>query len=95
MHCAAGESRSPAAAIAIKAAWQKKYLGHCDPQACIDQIVARRPLVTPNPVMVNRTDQLLGLNGDLINAVYRYPFRSYAIYDLHMRRGKSLLYAKV
>ncbi len=73
VHCAFGLSRSPSTALAIIASHQLSTDGFCNPKQCVDQVLTIRPGATFNPLMVLHTDNLLGLNGALVDSVNNHP----------------------
>lgn len=67
VHCFHGVGRSAGIALGILA----DRLGAGKEATALDQLLAVRPEVTPNLVVVKLADQLLGRSGDLIEAVTR------------------------
>ena len=64
IHCAAGVSRSTAAALIIYACW----LGRGNEDEAMRRVIAQRPCAIPNRRMVALADKLLKLNGSLVRA---------------------------
>lgn len=65
-HCFAGRSRSTAAAFL----WFH-HLGASYDQAYDNIVAIRGPGIKPNPLMIRLADQILGLNGAMLEAVCR------------------------
>jgi predicted protein tyrosine phosphatase len=65
IHCGAGFSRSPAAALIMYACW----LGPGREQEAMEKVFALRPDVCPNRRMVMLADKILGREGRLIDAL--------------------------
>ncbi|HEX7857737.1 MAG TPA: hypothetical protein VF503_29010 [Sphingobium sp.] len=65
VHCYHGVGRSAAIALAILA---DRYGAGAEPDA-LEDLLAVRPEVTPNLVVVTLADQILGRSGKLIGAV--------------------------
>lgn len=63
--CAAGISRSPAAALLCLAAW----LGPGQESACVQQVLAIRPAAQPHRDLVRFGDRILGRGGRLLEAL--------------------------
>lgn len=66
-HCAAGRSRSAAAAyilLCIKNPNQE--------EKCIQELIRLRPIAHPNLLMIQYADRLLGCNGKMIDALVKY-----------------------
>lgn len=63
VHCHAGKSRSPALAIGIL------IQAGMSPDAAFEQVKSIRPQLIPNRLMISQLDQILGLDGKLINIV--------------------------
>lgn len=72
VHCYAGISRSTAATLALMV--QDSGCGGAAIGACIDTIVRIRPFAFPNRLMTKYFDELLGLNGELIQKVNELHF---------------------
>lgn len=66
VHCTAGKSRSTAAAIGIL------IQDGMAPQEAFDWMKAHRPAMFPNRLMIEYVDQILGLDGALIEIVRTY-----------------------
>ena len=66
-HCRAGVSRGPASAWAIRCARGE------DPREALDQVVQDRPQASPNPLMTQYADELLGLDGEMVEALEELP----------------------
>ena len=64
IHCEAGVSRSTAAALIIYACW----LGPGREHEAMERVIAQRPYAIPNRRMVKLADNLLRLDGRLIQA---------------------------
>src|SRR5215475_5416392 len=67
VHCEAGVSRSPAAALIMYACW----LGPGQEQEAMGRVLAQRPLAMPNPRMVELADKMLGRDGRLLEVLSR------------------------
>lgn len=65
IHCAAGVSRSAAAALIMHACW----LGPGREEEALERVLAQRPIARPNRRMVALADELLERGGRLIEAV--------------------------
>jgi predicted protein tyrosine phosphatase len=65
VHCAAGISRSTAAALIMYTCW----LGPGSECEAIERVISRRPIANPNRRMIALADKLLGREGRLIDAV--------------------------
>jgi predicted protein tyrosine phosphatase len=65
IHCEAGVSRSPAAALIMYACW----LGPGREQEAMRRVLAQRPVAVPNRRMVELADRLLALGGRLLEAL--------------------------
>ena len=65
IHCEAGVSRSPAAALIMYACW----LGPGREQEAIERVLAQRPLAIPNMRMVELADKLLARGGRLVGVL--------------------------
>ncbi len=65
VHCYAGSSRSPAAALALAV----QALGGGREQEALDHILRLRPQAVPNVLVVTLADQVLGAEGRLIRAI--------------------------
>lgn len=63
IHCFAGISRSPAAAIILLTVWTER------PRAAARTVRALRPFASPNRSMIAIADSLLRLNGQLVHEV--------------------------
>lgn len=66
VHCGAGYSRSPAAALAMLASSKPRTREGAD-EAMTD-LLQIRTCVAPNPIMTEHADALLGFGGDLVRA---------------------------
>lgn len=66
IHCWAGISRSSAAAYAIACDRNPGF-----EEDIADELRRRSPLVTPNKLMVQLADDLLGRDGKMVNAIAR------------------------
>jgi predicted protein tyrosine phosphatase len=66
VHCTAGKSRSTAAAIGIL------IQNGMAAQEAFDWMKAHRPAMFPNRLMIEYVDEILGLNGELIDIVKTY-----------------------
>jgi predicted protein tyrosine phosphatase len=66
VHCHAGISRSPAAAIGMMAA-----LGN-SPEESVRAVALVRPVMLPNNLLVSHFDHALGLGGSLVSAVIEW-----------------------
>jgi len=64
IHCEAGVSRSTAAALIIYSCW----LGKGHELEAMERVIAQRPYAIPNRRMVKLADELLRLDGRLIQA---------------------------
>lgn len=65
IHCEAGVSRSPAAALIMYACW----LGPgCEREAMV-RVLAQRPVAIPNRRMVELADRILGRGGRLLEVL--------------------------
>ncbi len=64
IHCHAGMSRSPAMALAIFADW----LGEGGEEEAVRELLRVAPLCTPNKLLVETADRVLGRGGRLIEA---------------------------
>lgn len=62
IHCAAGVSRSTAAALIIYACW----LGPGGERLAMERVLAQRPIAMPNSRMVGLADKLLARGGGLL-----------------------------
>lgn len=67
IHCEAGVSRSPAAALIIYACW----LGPGQEQEAMERVLAQRPVAMPNPRMVELADKMLERGGRLVGVLCR------------------------
>lgn len=65
IHCEAGVSRSPAAALIMYACW----LGPGREREAMDRVLMQRPLAVPNRRMVELADRLLDLRGRLLDVL--------------------------
>jgi predicted protein tyrosine phosphatase len=65
VHCAAGISRSSAAALIMYAAW----LGPGRERDALERVLAQRPIARPNRRMVELADELLERDGQLAAVV--------------------------
>jgi len=65
IHCEAGVSRSPAAALIIYACW----LGPGREREAMGRVLAQRPVAIPNRRMIELADRLLALNGRLLEVL--------------------------
>ena len=65
IHCEAGVSRSPAAALIIYACW----LGPGQEQEAMERVLAQRPVAMPNPRMVELADRMLARGGRLLGVL--------------------------
>ncbi|HEX7152614.1 MAG TPA: hypothetical protein VF618_14085 [Thermoanaerobaculia bacterium] len=65
IHCAAGISRSAAAAVIFHAI----RLGPGHEEDAVDRVMEQRPIAMPNPRIIAIADQLLELDGALVTAV--------------------------
>jgi predicted protein tyrosine phosphatase len=64
IHCEAGISRSTATALIMYACW----LGQGREEEAMERVIAQRPYSSPNRRMVALADELLGLDGRLLQA---------------------------
>ena len=64
IHCEAGISRSTATALIIYACW----LGRGREDEAMQRVIAQRPYSCPNRRMIALADELLGLDGRLLQA---------------------------
>jgi predicted protein tyrosine phosphatase len=67
VHCEAGVSRSPAAALIMYACW----LGPGQEHEAMGRVLAQRPLAMPNPRMVELADKMLDREGRLLGVLSR------------------------
>lgn len=65
VHCAAGISRSPAAAIAVLAGREKCMTVEIA-RGIFDHVLAARPMAIPNPLVIALADYVCGWNGMII-----------------------------
>jgi len=65
IHCEAGVSRSPAAALIMYACW----LGPGHEREAMDRVLSQRPVAVPNRRMVELADGLLALRGRLLEVL--------------------------
>jgi predicted protein tyrosine phosphatase len=65
IHCEAGVSRSPAAALIMYAYW----LGPGHEAEAMRRVLAQRPVAIPNPRMVQLADRMLGRRGRLLGVL--------------------------
>jgi len=65
IHCEAGVSRSPAAALIMYACW----LGPGREGEAMSRVLAQRPVAIPNPRMVRLADKMLGRRGRLLGVL--------------------------
>jgi predicted protein tyrosine phosphatase len=65
IHCEAGVSRSPAAALIMYACW----LGPGHEEEAMERVLAQRPCAMPNRRIVELGDRLLALDGRLVAAI--------------------------
>lgn len=65
VHCAAGISRSSAAAVILQTA----ILGPGSEEAVVRRVLEQRPIARPNRRMIAFADTLLGRDGKLVEAV--------------------------
>jgi predicted protein tyrosine phosphatase len=65
IHCEAGVSRSPAAALIMYACW----LGPGREREAMARVLAQRPVAIPNRRMVELADRMLGRGGRLLEVV--------------------------
>jgi predicted protein tyrosine phosphatase len=65
IHCEAGVSRSPAAALIMYACW----LGPGHERQAMDRVLTQRPAAIPNRRMVELADGLLALRGRLLEVL--------------------------
>jgi predicted protein tyrosine phosphatase len=65
IHCEAGVSRSPAAALIMYACW----LGPGREREAMDRVLTQRPVAVPNRRMVELADRLLALRGRLLEVL--------------------------
>lgn len=65
IHCAAGVSRSTAAALIMYAYW----FGPGREQDAMDRVLKQRPIALPNPRMVELGDRLLNRGGRLVGVL--------------------------
>ena len=72
IHCEAGVSRSTATALIIYACW----LGQGREDEAMERVIAQRPYAIPNRRMVALADDLLGLNGRLLETRDRWLFHA-------------------
>lgn len=70
VHCGAGLSRSPAAALALLASRKPRTPDGAD--EAIAELLEIRPHCSPNPIMTAHADELLGFGGDLVRARLLY-----------------------
>ena len=68
IHCHAGMSRSPAMALAILADW----LGEGSEEEAVRELLRIAPLCTPNRLVVETADRVLGWEGRLVSALERF-----------------------
>ena len=68
IHCHAGMSRSPAMALAIFADW----LGEGSEEEAVRELLKVAPLCTPNRLVVETADRVLGRDGRLVSALERF-----------------------
>jgi len=66
IHCHAGMSRSPAIALSILADW----LGEGSEEEAVRELLKIAPLCTPNMLVVEIADRMLGRSGQLVDAVH-------------------------
>lgn len=66
IHCEAGVSRSTATALIMYACW----LGQGREDEAMRRVVTQRPIALPNRRMVALADEVLGLDGRLLQALY-------------------------
>ena len=64
IHCRAGMSRSPAITLAIFADW----LGEGEEEEAVRELLKIAPLCTPNHLVVETADRVLGREGRLVEA---------------------------
>ena len=69
VHCAAGISRSSAAALIMHAVW----LGTGRERDALERVLAQRPIARPNRRMVELADELLGRDGELVEVLGQLP----------------------
>jgi predicted protein tyrosine phosphatase len=69
VHCAAGISRSSAAALIMHAVW----LGPGRERDALERVLAQRPIARPNRRMVELADELLGRDGELVEVLGQLP----------------------
>jgi len=69
IHCEAGVSRSPAAALIMYACW----LGSGQEAEAMRRVLAQRPIAIPNRRMVQLADKILGRCGRLLEVVSDAP----------------------
>ena len=69
IHCEAGVSRSPAAALIMHACW----LGPGHEAEAMRRVLAQRPIAIPNRRMVQLADKILGRGGQLLEVVPDWP----------------------
>ena len=67
IHCEAGVSRSPAAALIMYACW----LGRGREREAMERVLVQRPISIPNRRMVELADRLLARDGHLVSALTR------------------------
>lgn len=65
IHCSAGISRAPAAALLCLAAWTNPG----DEPACVRHLLTLRPAASPNPALIAFGDHLLQRHGHLTQAL--------------------------
>lgn len=65
IHCEAGVSRSPAAALIMYACW----LGPGREREAMRRVLAQRPMAIPNRRMVELADRMLGRGGRLLEVL--------------------------
>ena len=65
IHCEAGVSRSPAAALIMYACW----LGPGHEREAMDRVLTQRPVAVPNRRMVELADRLLARRGRLLEVL--------------------------
>ena len=66
IHCEAGVSRSPAAALIMYSCW----LGRGREREAMMRVLAQRPIAIPNRRMVELADKLLDRKGRLVSVLY-------------------------
>ena len=67
IHCEAGVSRSPAAALIMYTYW----LGRGREREAMERVLVQRPISIPNRRMVELADRLLARDGHLVSALTR------------------------